>query len=52
MPAHAKHNVIADDKGLKLYSIYAPPNHADGTIHKTKEEAIASEEHFNGKTTE
>jgi len=35
---------------LKLYSIYSPPEHKDGTIHKTK--ADATEEHFDGKTTE
>jgi hypothetical protein len=28
---------------LKLYTIYSPPNHPDGTIHKTKAEAEAAE---------
>lgn len=45
VPAGSQHNVInvstTDD--LKLYTIYAPPNHPDGTIHKTKEEAEESE---------
>jgi len=41
VPAGSKHNVIADDKGLKVYTIYAPPNHKAGVIHKTKEEAQA-----------
>jgi len=50
IPAGAEHNVIAGDKGLKLYSIYSPPNHKDGTVHRTK--ADATEEHFDGKTTE
>lgn len=50
VPAGAEHNIIAGDEGMKLYSIYSPPNHADGTIHKTK--ADATEEHFDGKTTE
>ena len=51
IPAGTKHNVInigASD--LKLYSIYSPPEHKDGTVHKTK--ADATEEHFDGKTTE
>jgi mannose-6-phosphate isomerase-like protein (cupin superfamily) len=50
IPAGAKHNVIAGKDGLKLYSIYSPPHHADKTIHKTKEDV--EEEHFDGKTTE
>ena len=50
IPQGAEHNVIAGEKGLKIYSIYSPPNHKDGTIHKTKEDA--KEEHFDGKTTE
>jgi mannose-6-phosphate isomerase-like protein (cupin superfamily) len=52
VPQGAKHNVIAGKKELKIYSIYSPPHHEDGTIHKTKEEAEASEEEFDGKTTE
>lgn len=41
VPAGAKHNVvnISSDTPLKLYTIYSPPHHKDGTIHKTKEEA-------------
>lgn len=50
VPAGAKHNVIAGPDGLKLYSVYSPPQHMDGTVHKTKDEA--TEEHFDGKTTE
>ena len=43
VPAGTKHNVIniSSDKPLKLYTIYSPPNHQDGTIHKTKEESEA-----------
>jgi mannose-6-phosphate isomerase-like protein (cupin superfamily) len=53
IPQGAKHNVINTGKeDLKLYSIYSPPHHADGTIHKTKEEAESSKEHFDGKITE
>jgi len=53
IPQGAKHNVINTGKeDLKLYSIYSPPHHEDGTIHKTKEEAEASKEHYDGKPTE
>jgi mannose-6-phosphate isomerase-like protein (cupin superfamily) len=47
VPAGAEHNIIntSADKELKLYTIYSPPNHPDGTIHKTKEEAMAAEGH-------
>ncbi len=53
IPAGVKHNVVnTGDKPLKLYSIYSPPEHRDGVIHKTREEAMEDEEHFNGDTTE
>ncbi|MGH7681034.1 MAG: cupin domain-containing protein [Candidatus Eiseniibacteriota bacterium] len=53
VPAGAKHNIKnTGDKPLKLYTLYAPPEHADGTIHVTKAEAMASKEHFAGQTTE
>ncbi len=55
VPAGTKHNIIntsATDT-LQLYTLYSPPNHRDGTIHKTKADAGADEEeHFNGATTE
>ncbi|MGD0610575.1 MAG: cupin domain-containing protein [Anaerolineales bacterium] len=46
VPAGTYHNVInaSRTKPLKLYTLYAPPNHPDGTIHKTKAEAEAAEE--------
>jgi mannose-6-phosphate isomerase-like protein (cupin superfamily) len=53
VPAGARHNVInTGDEPLKLYTIYGPPDHRDGVVHKTKADAEASEEHFDGKTTE
>lgn len=54
IPAGTKHNVINDspNEELKLYTLYSPPEHRDGTIHRTKEEALSHEEHFDGKTTE
>jgi mannose-6-phosphate isomerase-like protein (cupin superfamily) len=54
VPAGAKHNVTNTSKtaDLKLYTIYSPPEHIDGTVRKTKAEAIAKPEEFDGKTTE
>lgn len=44
VPAGAQHNVINTGQAmLKLYTIYSPPEHKDGTIHKTKEEAMQAE---------
>jgi mannose-6-phosphate isomerase-like protein (cupin superfamily) len=45
VPAGTFHNVIntSSKEQLKLYTIYSPPNHPDGTIHKTKAEAEAAE---------
>jgi len=41
IPAGTQHNVInTSNENLKLYTIYSPPNHPDGTIHKTKAEAV------------
>jgi len=46
VPAGSMHNVIntSGEKFLKLYTIYMPPHHKDGTIHQTKEDAAADEE--------
>ena len=54
VPAGARHNIIntSEDVELKLYTLYSPPNHRNGVIHKTKEEAEADDEHFDGITTE
>ncbi len=53
VPQGARHNIINTGAGmLKLYTLYSPPNHKDGTVHHTKAEADANEEHFDGKTTE
>ncbi|HKI86689.1 MAG TPA: cupin domain-containing protein [Thermoanaerobaculia bacterium] len=53
VPAGAKHNIKnTGHKPLKLYTLYGPPEHADGIVHTTKAEAMGSEEHFAGKTTE
>lgn len=53
VPAGAKHNVVnTGSEPLRLYTIYGPPEHLDGTINKTKADAEASHEHFDGRTTE
>lgn len=45
VPAGKSHNIInSGDSELKLYTVYSPPQHPDGTIHKTKEEALIAEE--------
>ena len=52
VPAGSRHNVINTslDLPLSLYSLYSPPQHTDGTIHKRKSDE--TEEHFDGVTTE
>lgn len=51
IPAGTWHNLInIGNRPLKLYSIYAPPEHPFGTIHQTKE--IAEEAEMQGETTE
>lgn len=54
VPAATNHNIIntSPDKAMKLYTLYAPPNHRDGVVHETKEQAEADDEQFDGKTTE
>ncbi|MGB9609150.1 MAG: cupin domain-containing protein, partial [Minisyncoccia bacterium] len=53
VPAGTKHNIInTGDVDLKLYTIYSPPNHRDGIVHQTREDAMRGEEHFDGITTE
>ena len=53
VPAGTNHNIINTGSApLKLYTLYAPPNHRDGVIHHTRAEAEKDSEHFDGKTTE
>ncbi len=54
VPAGAKHNVVNVSKkmNLRLYTIYSPPEHQDGTVRHTKKEALEKKERFDGKTTE
>ncbi len=44
VPAGANHNVVnVGDTDLKLYTIYSPPNHPEGTVHPTKADADTAE---------
>lgn len=54
VPAGARHNVVNTSRKseLKLYTIYSPPEHIDKTLRKTKADAEARPEEFDGKTTE
>lgn len=53
VPAGANHNITNTGKApLKIYTLYAPPNHRDGVVHHTRAEAEKDNEHFDGKTTE
>ena len=53
VPAGARHNVINTGSGqLKLYTIYAPPEHIDGLVEATKADAMATHEEWDGQTTE
>ena len=53
VPAGTNHNIInTGSVPLKLYTLYAPPNHRDGVVHHTRSDAEADIEYFDGKTTE
>jgi mannose-6-phosphate isomerase-like protein (cupin superfamily) len=54
VPAGTRHNIINTSTAdpMKLYTVYAPPDHEDAIIHITKADAIANDKPFNGKTTE
>ena len=53
VPAGVRHNIVnTGEKPLRLYTLYAPPEHRDGTVHKTKADAVSAVEHFDGETSE
>jgi len=54
VPAGAKHNVInmSESELLQMYTLYAPAHHKDGTVHANKSDAVSSDEHFDGVTSE
>lgn len=51
IPAGTEHNIIntSQSEPMKLYTVYTPPEHPDGTVHKTKAEAEAYEREKHGK---
>jgi len=48
VPAGTKHNII--NTGSVSLKLYTPPNHRDGVVHHTRDDAEADNEHFDGKT--
>jgi mannose-6-phosphate isomerase-like protein (cupin superfamily) len=53
VPAGSQHNIInTGSVSMKLYTLYAPPNHRDGVVHHSRANAEADKEHFDGSTTE
>jgi hypothetical protein len=53
VPAGTNHDIKNTGRAsLKLYTLYAPPNHRDGVVHHARGDAEADDEHFDGKTTE
>ena len=55
VPAGARHNVVnSGEEPLKLYTIYGPPEHRDGTVHRDKAQADADHDndHWDGETSE
>ena len=53
IPAGSKHNIKnTGEEPLRVYTLYAPPHHEDGTVHKTKAAAKSDTEHFSGETSE
>lgn len=52
VPIGTKHNIVNTGKdSMKLYSLYMPPHHKDGTVHETKAQAESDDEHFDGVTS-
>lgn len=44
VPAGVEHNIVnSGDEALKLFTVYAPAQHAAGTVHRTKADAMADE---------
>ena len=54
VPCGSRHNVLNTSKtaDLKLYTIYSPPEHIDKVVRKTKQDAVAAPEEYDGKPTE
>ncbi len=55
VPAGARHNVVnTGDEPLRLYTLYGPPEHKDGVVHRDKGQAEADHDndHWDGETSE
>lgn len=53
VPAGARHNIVnTGKKRLRLYTLYAPPEHRDGTVQASKAASGKDDEHFDGTSTE
>jgi mannose-6-phosphate isomerase-like protein (cupin superfamily) len=54
IPAGTLHNIVntSATEPMKLYTLYSPPDHEDALVHPTKQDAIAGDKPFYGKTTE
>ena len=54
VPKGTRHNIIntSDTEPMKLYTLYAPPNHKNGLVNKTKADALANDLPFDGVTSE
>ena len=53
IPAGTRHNIVnTGNEPMKLYTLYAPPNHRDGVVHHTRADAGADKEHFDGRASE
>lgn len=53
VPSGTRHNILnTGSVPLRLYTLYSPANHRDGVVHRTRADAKADNEHFDGKTTE
>lgn len=50
IPGGVEHNIVntSAERDLKVYTLYSPPEHRDGVVHKTKAEADADDEHYEG----
>ena len=52
VPAGTRHNIVnTGEKPLRLYTLYAPPEHRDGTVHETKADVAVAGEHFDRETS-
>ncbi|MGS1015749.1 cupin domain-containing protein [Allosphingosinicella humi] len=55
VPAGARHNVVNTGSApLRLYTLYGPPEHRDGVVHRDKAQAMRDhdDDHWDGKTSE